>query len=346
MKDIRSFSLAQLQEAFQALGLPAFRARQVYKWLWQKGAHTFEEMTDLSKELREQLSAAFSILPLRIHTMQKSSDGTIKCAFVLHDNKFIEGVLIPTEKRMTACVSSQVGCSLDCKFCATGYLKRERNLTAAEIFDQVWLLNQLALEHYQKNLDNIVYMGMGEPLLNYSEVWRSTEIISSPDGLGMSPQRLTVSTAGISKMIIKMADDGARFNLALSLHAANNEKRSAIMPINDSNPIESLTEALKYWYDKTGNRPTLEYAVIDGVNDEGEEMQELVAFARKVPCKINLIEYNPIQLADYKPTGQSKLQRFAEGLEKAHLIVNVRRSRGRDIAAACGQLVNESKPKD
>jgi wyosine [tRNA(Phe)-imidazoG37] synthetase (radical SAM superfamily) len=192
---------------------------------------------------------------------------------------------------MTACVSSQVGCSLDCKFCATGYLKRERNLTAAEIFDQVWLLNQLALEHYQKNLDNIVYMGMGEPLLNYAEVWRSTEIISSPDGLGMSPQRLTVSTAGISKMIIKMADDGARFNLALSLHAANNEKRSAIMPINDSNPIESLTEALKYWYEKTGSRPTLEYAVIDGVNDEGAEMHELVAFARKVPCKINLIEY-------------------------------------------------------
>lgn len=341
LKDIRSFSLENLQSEFETLGLPAFRARQVYKWLWQKGANSLDAMTDLSLQIRETLKEHYAIRPAVIDIQQKSSDGTIKCAFKLHDNTFIEGVLIPT-KRMTACVSSQVGCSLDCKFCATGYLKRERNLTAAEIFDQVCLLNKLAIETYGKGLDNIVYMGMGEPLLNFAEVMRSVELITSPEGLGMSPQRITISTAGIVKMIQKMADDGARFNLALSLHAANNEKRSAIMPINDTNNLEMLAEALKHWYEKTGNRPTLEYAVIEGVNDDQEEVRELIHFARKFPCKINLIEYNPIGPADYKPTGKTKLQHFADGLEAAKLIVNIRRSRGKDIDAACGQLINNS----
>lgn len=342
LKDIRSFSAENLKTAFEAMNLPAFRARQVYKWLWEKGARDFDSMTDLSLDTRKQLKDHFSILPVSIDIQQKSNDGTIKCGFKLHDGNFIEGVLIPT-KRMTACVSSQVGCSLDCKFCATGYLKRERNLTAAEIYDQVWLLNKLAIDTYGKGLDNIVYMGMGEPLLNFSEVMRSVGLITSPEGLGMSPQRITISTAGIAKMIHKMADDGAKFNLALSLHAANDEKRSAIMPINDSNNLEMLAEALKNWYEKTGNRPTLEYAVIEGVNDDKDEVTELIAFARKFPCKINLIEYNPIgTLADYKPTGANKLQRFADSLEAAKLIVNVRRSRGKDIDAACGQLVNNS----
>ncbi len=341
-KDIRNFSKPEMEAIFKEMGLPAFRARQVYKWLWQKGARGFEEMTDLPKDLRVKLSETFLLRPVTIHLEQKSKDGTIKCAFKLHDGFFIEGVLIPTETRMTACVSSQVGCSLDCKFCATGYLKRERNLDASEIFDQVWLLNKLAIENYGKGLDNIVYMGMGEPLLNYANMWRSVELITSEDGLHMSPQRITVSTAGIAKMITKMADDGARFNLALSLHAANNQKRSAIMPINESNTLEMLAEALLHWYTKTGNRPTLEYAVIDGVNDDSEELDELVTFARKFPCKINMIEYNPISLAQYKATEKSKMERFAHGLEMHNLIVNIRRSRGRDIDAACGQLVNNS----
>ena len=337
--DIRDLEIPQITEALKAMGEPSFRAKQIYQWLWQKGARSFEEMTNLSKPLREKLTDNFSFNVVKIHTAQHSKDGTIKVAFEMHDGNKVEGVLIPTNSRTTACVSSQVGCSLDCKFCATGYLKRMRNLTAAEIFDQVWLINELAIEHYGKRLDNIVYMGMGEPLLNYANVLRSVQTITSPDGLGMSPQRLTLSTAGIAKMIQKLADDGVKTNLALSLHSANNEKRSAIMPINDSNNLEMLAEALGYWYDKTGIRPTLEYTVIEGVNDGQEEEKELIVFARKFPCKINLIEYNPISLADYQPTG--RLDAFAAALDKQRLIVHVRRSRGKDIDAACGQLANQ-----
>lgn len=343
-KDIRKLSRLDIETALKDLGEPAFRGRQIYEWLWKKGARGFEEMTNLSKELRAKLREHFDVLPVSVHTLQKSSDGTIKCSFLLHDGNFVEGVLIPTESRVTACVSSQVGCSLDCKFCATGYLERKRNLEAAEIYDQVWLLNRMAEQEYGHGLDNIVYMGMGEPLLNYANMWRSVELITGEEGLHMSPQRITVSTAGIAKMIKKMADDGAKFNLALSLHAANDEKRTAIMPINASNNLDTLAEALGYWYDKTGTRPTLEYTVIEGVNDDGAEMEELIRFARRFPCKINLIEYNPIgELAPYLPTRQDKLQRFADGLYAARLVVNVRRSRGKDIDAACGQLVNKSK---
>jgi 23S rRNA (adenine2503-C2)-methyltransferase len=341
VKDIRQLDIQELTESLAALGHPAFRARQIFRWLWHKGARSFQDMTDLSIPLREQLQQSFLFGTAEIDLQQKSNDGTIKCAFKLRDGNFVEGVLIPTETRMTACVSSQVGCSLDCKFCATGYLKRERNLDASEIFDQVWLLDQLAKANYGKGLNNIVYMGMGEPLLNYQQVMRSIDLITREDGLGMSAQRITVSTAGIAKMITKMADEGARFNLALSLHAANNAKRSAIMPINESNTLEMLAEAMAYWYEKTGTRPTLEYAVMDGVNDHEEEIRELTIFARKFPCKINLIEYNPISMADFKPTGKSQLQHFAEGLAANKLIVNVRRSRGKDIDAACGQLINK-----
>lgn len=339
MKDIRDLSIEELTELFKELGEPAFRAKQVHQWLWQKGALSFEEMSNLPKSLREKLQENFSFHITKIHTAQKSIDGTIKVAFILHDGSKIEGVLIPTSKRTTACVSSQVGCSLDCKFCATGYLKRERNLTAAEIVDQVRLINQLADENYGRKLDNIVYMGMGEPLLNYANVMRSIQLITSPEGMGMSPSRITLSTAGIAKMIMKLADDGCRTHLALSLHSANNEKRSAIMPINDSNNLEMLAEALSYWYEKTGVRPTLEYTVIAGVNDGVQEEIELANFARKFPSKINLIEYNPISLAEFQPTG--RLDAFAQALEARKLIVNVRRSRGKDIDAACGQLANK-----
>jgi 23S rRNA (adenine2503-C2)-methyltransferase len=339
VKDLRSLDLPELTQALKDLGQPGFRAKQIWKWLWQKGARSWEEMTDLPKDLRATLEAEFQFQPTRIHAAQRSSDGTIKVAFELHDGFKIEGVLIPTSKRTTACISSQVGCSLDCRFCATGYLKRDRNVTAAEIYDQVHLINQLALEHYGKKLDNIVYMGMGEPLLNYNEVLRSVSLITSPDALGMSPQRLTISTAGIAKMIKKLADDGLRTHLALSLHNADDAKRSEIMPINQSNNLDMLAEALGYWAEKTGERPTLEYTVIEGVNDSIEDEANLARFARRFPSKINLIEYNPISLADYKPT--SRLMDFALGLESQKLIVNVRRSRGKDIDAACGQLAGK-----
>lgn len=340
-KDIRSFTLEQLIEAFVQAGYPAFRAKQTYEWLWKKGARNFAEMTNLSIETRNWLEQHYSILSVVIHTTRKSSDGTIKMAFKLHDDAFVEGVLIPTDTRMTACVSSQVGCSLNCSFCATGFLKRQRNLDAAEIYDQVWLIDQLARTTYGMPLSNIVFMGMGEPMLNYANVLAGIEKITKPEGLGMSPSRITVSTAGVAKMIRKLGDDGVKFNLALSLHSANNEKRSKIMPINDSNPLEDLVDALNYFYQKTKRKITLEYAVINDTNDGLEEAAELVKFARKVPCKVNLIEYNPIDLAEFKGSTQDKIGQFAKYLESKEVIVNIRRSRGKDIDAACGQLANK-----
>jgi 23S rRNA (adenine2503-C2)-methyltransferase len=338
--DIRDLSFEDLEKEIIALGEPKFRAKQIWQWLWQKSVFSFSEMLNLSKELREILTEKFSFHTIKISTTQISRDKTIKVVFELHDGNKVEGVLIPTLTRLTACISCQVGCSLDCKFCATGYLKRERNLTAGEIFDQIVLLNRLSQEHFKENLDNIVYMGMGEPLLNYNSVFDSVKRVTSIDGLGLSASRITISTAGIAKMIKKMADDGFKTNLALSLHAATNEKRRKIMPITDSNPLELLAESLNYWYDVTGIRPTLEYTVIAGVNDDVESERELVKFAKLFPSKINLIEYNPISLADYKST--SRLDDFAQNIAKQNLIVNVRRSRGKDIDAACGQLALKS----
>lgn len=339
--DVRSLTLPQLQEHMVAAGEKAFRAKQVYEWLWKKSAHSFEQMTNLSKELRVWLTERYTINNVTIATQQKSNDGTIKNAFKLYDDNIIEGVLIPTTDRMTACVSSQVGCSLTCKFCATGYMDRKRNLNADEIYDQVVLIDKQARENYEIPLSNIVYMGMGEPLLNYANVMKSIERITFPDGLGMSPQRITVSTAGVAKMIKKMADDGARFNLALSLHAANDEKRNQIMPINESNNLEVLGEALAYWYEKTGSRVTFEYIVFNHFNDEIEDARELWQFSKKLPCKINLIEYNPISNADFLNADGDKIEKFKTFLENKGLIVNIRRSRGKDIDAACGQLANK-----
>ena len=339
--DIRNLPVDGIKAELSAMGEPAFRAKQIHEWIWKKGAGSFEEMTNLSKPLREALNNRFEFRKVSIKTMQKSSDRTIKIAFSLHDDNIVEGVLIPTSTRMTACISSQVGCSLSCKFCATGYLERQRNLDSGEIYDQVVLINKLAIEQYKIPLSNIVFMGMGEPLLNYSNVMKAIDLITHPDGLGISPQRITVSTAGISKMIMRMGDEGVKFNLALSLHAANNESRSKIMPINDSNNLESLVEALNYLYEKTGTRVTLEYCVISDTNDHEMEALELATFARKVKCKINLIEYNPIEFAMYKASSSDKIEKFAAVLSAQKLIVNIRRSRGKDIDAACGQLANK-----
>jgi 23S rRNA (adenine2503-C2)-methyltransferase len=339
--DIRSLSKDELIVACELMGEKKFRAKQLWEWLWQKSARTFDEMTNLSIEFRAKLNAQYAILGMSIANSQKSSDGTVKYAFRLNDGFLVEGVLIPTSDRVTACISSQVGCSLSCTFCATGFMKRERNLRADEIYDQVAMLRAEAEKEYGINLSNIVLMGMGEPLLNYANVMSGIERITAPDGLGMSPQRITLSTAGVAKMIMKLGDDGARFNLALSLHSANNEKRSKIMPINDSNPLEDLVEALNYFYDKTGTRVTLEYCVINDINDDPLEAEELVAFARQIKCKINLIEYNPIDLATFTSSSAEKIQRFADYLEKNKVIVNIRRSRGKDIDAACGQLANK-----
>ena len=341
--DIRQLTLDEIQAQIQVLGEPAFRARQIYSWLWEKSARSFEEMTNLSKSLREKLTEAFVFNPISVASSQISNDRTIKSGFRLHDGHLIEGVLIPTEDRMTACVSSQVGCSLTCKFCATGKLDRIRNLDAAEIYDQVAMIRQQSEEKYGIPLTNIVYMGMGEPLLNYSNVLKSVERITASDGLGMSPKRITVSTAGIAKMIKKLGDDEVKFNLALSLHAANDDKRSRIMPINESNSLDSLAEALRYFYNKTHSRVTFEYIVFKGFNDDIADASELAEFCKNVPCKVNLIEYNPIEGGDFLNAREDKLNAFKEFLEKRNIIINIRRSRGKDIDAACGQLANKNK---
>lgn len=339
--DIRQLNLVQLTAALQALGEKTFRAKQVYEWLWKKSAFSFSEMTNLSKDLRDKLEQHFEIRHLREYRVQHSSDGTVKSAFQLYDGHLIEGVMIPSEGRATACVSSQVGCSLTCKFCATGYLKRERNLDAAEIYDQVVLINKQALAATGHGLTNIVFMGMGEPLLNYSNVLASIDKITSEEGLGMSAKRITVSTAGIAKMIKKLADDGVKFNLALSLHAADDEKRNTIMPINEQNNIEALVEALQYFQSKCKGELTFEYILLDGVNDEPDDAKKLAELCRRVDVKVNVIEYNPIGQADFHKTKAEKRERFIQYLTKQGVVAHVRRSRGKDIDAACGQLANK-----
>ncbi len=342
-KDIRALTLEQLTALFAGLGEPAFRARQVYDWLWAKSEVDFSQMSNLSKKLREHLQENYVINAVQIHELQVSSDRTIKCAMKLHDNFVVESVLIPLKTRMTACISSQVGCSLTCTFCATGKLKRMRNLNADEIYDQVVLVKRTAEERYNASLTNIVYMGMGEPLLNYAEVIKSVEKISSPDGLGMSPRRITVSTAGVAKMIQKLGDDKVKFNLALSLHAANDEKRNQIMPINETNSLDNLVEALNYFHAKTGTRCTLEYIAFRDFNDSLKDAQELVEFCRRVKSKVNIIEYNAIDGGGFRQTTKERLEAFTQHLEKNGVICNVRRSRGKDIDAACGQLANKNK---
>ena len=336
--DIRSLSLEGLQENFTSLGEKSFRAKQVYEWLWKKSSFSFDEMSNISKELRTKLTENFTINHIKIHNSQFSNDKTIKNSFVLFDNHLIEGVLIPTPGRMTACVSSQVGCSLTCKFCATGYMERKRNLNPDEIYDQVVLIDQQARENYGIPLSNIVYMGMGEPLLNYKNVLESVEKITSEEGLNMAAKRITVSTAGIAKMIKKLGDDEVKFNLALSLHAANDAKRNTIMPINEQNSLKSLAEALKYYYAKTKNPVTYEYIIFDGLNDNLQDAMELARFCKHLPCKVNIIEYNPISFASFINAGEDKVEAFADYMRKQGITTNLRRSRGKDIDAACGQL--------
>jgi 23S rRNA (adenine2503-C2)-methyltransferase len=342
--DIRTLSKEQLIVQLEQLGEKPFRAKQIYEWLWKKSAHSFEEMTNLSKELREQLNNHFVILPITAYKVQKSNDGTIKSAFQLHDKHLIEGVLIPTEDRATACVSSQVGCSLTCSFCATGFLKRERNLTAAEIYDQVVLINQQSNESIGRNLSNIVFMGMGEPLLNYSNVLGAIEKITSEEGLNMSAKRITVSTAGIAKMIKKLGDDEVKFNLAVSLHAADDAKRDTIMPINEQNNIEVIIEALNYFQTKCKGELTFEYILLDGVNDTIDDAKKLIAICKQLEdVKINVIEYNKIDQADFHKSTIDTRDKFIDYLSKHKVIANVRKSRGKDIDAACGQLANKNK---
>lgn len=341
-KDIRKLSLPELEEYFESIGEKRFRARQVYEWLWRKGARSFDHMTNISKSLREKISEEFVINHIAVDQMQRSGDGTVKNAVKLFDGMVVESVLIPTEKRITACVSSQVGCSLDCNFCATARLKRMRNLNPDEIYDQVVTIHRQGEEFFDRPLTNIVFMGMGEPLLNYQNVLTAIDRITQPDGLNMSPKRITLSTVGIPKMINKLADDDVKFNLAVSLHSAIDEKRSKVMPINEKNSLNELAESLQYWYQKTRRKVTFEYVVWKGINDTYEDAKALVEYCKKVPSKVNLIEYNPIDDGVFQQADEKSLNMYINLLEENKVVAKVRRSRGKDIDAACGQLANKN----
>ena len=341
-KDIRKLNLAQLQEFFVQQGDKAFRAKQVYEWLWKKSAKDFDAMTNISLETRELLKQHFSINHIKVDHMQRSADGTIKNAVTLHDGLVVESVLIPTEERITACVSSQVGCSLDCKFCATARLKRMRNLGPDEIYDQVVAIKQQAELFFNRPLTNIVFMGMGEPLLNYTNVIEAINKITSTDGLNMASKRITLSTVGIAKMIKKMADDEVKFNLAVSLHSAMDEIRSSIMPINETNKLAELADALKYWYKKTKRKVTYEYVVWKGINDTQQDAEALAKFCKIIPSKVNLIEYNPIDEGIFQQASEDALEMHQNILGKHGIIARIRHSRGKDIDAACGQLANKT----
>lgn len=341
-RDIRALTKEQLRDFFVENGDKAFRGNQVYEWLWSKSAHTFEDMTNVSKETRAMLEANFVINHIKVDTMQRSSDGTVKNAVRLHDDLIVESVLIPTNTRTTACVSSQVGCSLDCNFCATARLKRMRNLQPDEIYDQVVAIDKESRLYYNRPLSNIVFMGMGEPLMNYPNVFKAIDMITSNEGLGMSPKRITVSTSGVSKMIKKMADDDVKVKLAVSLHSAIEEIRNEIMPFTKSFPLPELREALEYWYQKTKSKITYEYVVWKGINDNKESIDALVKFCKYVPCKVNLIEYNAIDDGNFQQASEQATNDYINALERNGIVVKVRRSRGKDIDAACGQLANKS----
>jgi 23S rRNA (adenine2503-C2)-methyltransferase len=339
--NIRTQSLSDLEKYFAEQGIERFRARQVYDWLWKKTARSFDQMTNISLKTRDLLKQHYVINSLEINTTQKSEDGTIKMSFKLFDGHIIEGVLIPSGTRMTACISSQVGCNLACKFCATGMIRYIRNLFFDEIFDQVAIIAETARREYSYPLTHIVYMGMGEPMLNYQNVLQSVERITAEDSLAMSAQRITVSTVGIAPMIRQLGRDKVRFNLALSLHSAVNEKRNQIIPYNLRNTLEDLIEAVKFFHEQTNTRITLEYVMLRGFNDTISDARALAEFCKNFPVKINLIQYNPVENVPYEDSGQERTEAFKAFLDKKNLVVNIRRSRGKDIDAACGQLANK-----
>lgn len=342
--DIRKISKEDLIDQFKSLGEKSFRAKQVYEWLWQKGETDFDNMSNLSKIFRNTLKDNYQIFRMSLDKEQRSIDGTIKLRFKLHDGNFIESVLIPVEKdkRFTVCVSSQVGCSLSCKFCATGQMKRMRNLDSAEIFDQVVSVNKICEEVYGHKLTNIVYMGMGEPLLNYNNTIESIRKISSEDGLGMSPRRITLSTVGIAKMILKLSEEGLKVNLALSLHAADDAKRSEIMPINEQNDLDTLMRAIKVFHQQNHTKISFEYIAFEDFNVSISDADKLAKHCSHFPVTINIIEYNPVDNVVYTKADEDKVNSFAVHLRNKGLMVTLRRSRGKDIDAACGQLANKN----
>tara|TARA_B100001559_G_scaffold221280_1_gene185760 strand:- start:272 stop:1312 length:1041 start_codon:yes stop_codon:yes gene_type:complete len=339
--DIRSLSIENLCSTLSKSNFPAYRSKQIRNWARKIDVKSFEQMSNLPKNLVSYLDTNFSLNKSKIISHQKSNDNTVKYAIQLYDGLVIESVLIPSNDRLTACVSSQVGCSLDCNFCATSLLKRMRNLEYYEIFDQIMLLNKEANKIFNSSITNIVFMGMGEPLLNYKNVIKSINQISSNIGIGISNRKITLSTSGISKMIKKMADDGVKFNLAVSLHSAIEKTRNNIMPFSKSFPLKDLIESLDYWYKKTKRKITFEYLIWKEINDDFDHINALVKICKRIPSKVNLIEYNSTDNQKFESANVKWLNNYLNVLKDNKIPVSVRKSRGKDIDAACGQLANK-----
>ncbi|NLA23809.1 MAG: 23S rRNA (adenine(2503)-C(2))-methyltransferase RlmN [Bacteroidales bacterium] len=341
--DIREISQEEISDFVKSSGEKPFRLKQLNEWLWIKGAQSFDEMTSLSKAFRDKLNENFSFKTIEIFQEQHSKDKTVKIAFRLFDLSIIEGVLIPSSNRVTACISSQVGCAMNCKFCATGSMGYKRNLSIGEVFDQFTILNKRSIEIYEKPLSNIVVMGMGEPFMNFDNLMFALNKITDPNGLNFSPTRITISTVGVPQGIRDFADSGTKINLAISLHAANESLRNSIIPIGKKFNMNSLRDAIKYYHRKTSMRITYEYILFGGLNDNIEHAMALADFCKISPCKINLIEYNSTSNSQFKTSTPEKRDAFISFLESKNLIVNLRRSKGSDIDAACGQLAGKTK---
>ena len=347
--DLKTFDESELEAYVQTLGQPAYRGRQLFQWLYGKGATSFDAMTSLPKSFRQELSERAHIASIRPSLTRQASDGTIKALFTLSTGRKVEAVLIPdfgpdgAARRLTVCVSSQVGCALGCSFCATGLMGFQQNLTSGEIYDQVWSMNELAERHFGRRVTNVVYMGMGEPLMNYDAVLKSTDLLTHSNGFDLSPRRITVSTVGLARRIKQLADDQVEFGLAVSLHAPNDEKRSEIMPVNraEKTSLDALKDAIQYYTLHTGRGVTYEYCMFAGYNDGEEDARRLAEVSRWAPSKVNLIMYNPVEGLGFERSAEDQLDRFIQVLVQEGVTVTVRRSRGQDIDAACGQLAAE-----
>jgi len=341
--DIRLLNSKQLEEFFINKNQKKYRVDQVLDWVWNKGVDSFSKMSNLSDNLRNLLDKKFVLKkPIEIKIF-KSSDGTIKYSIQLYDKNHIEAVLIPSKKRVTACISSQVGCSLDCKFCATSRLIRKRNLFHYEIFDQLFYLNEQSKVHFKRKISNVVFMGMGEPLLNYKNVVEVIKKIKLKSGLNFSAKKITISTSGIPKVIKHIAHEDLNCNLAVSLHSAIQKTRELIMPFSEKFPLEDLVDSLKYWYSITKKKVLYEYIVFHGINDNIEHIKALVKICKILPCKVNFIEYNPTGDETFKQSKVEKLKLYQKHLTSEGIVNTFRISRGRDINAACGQLINFNK---
>ena len=340
-KDIRLIKPENLEQLLKKNKFLTYRSKQIQNWARKIDIQSFNQMSNLPNDLIQFLTENFKLNKSKVKTSKKSFDGTIKFAIQLYDNLIVEAVLIPSNKRVTACVSSQVGCSLDCNFCATSKIKKMRNLESYEIFDQIMLLNKESINHFSSQITNIVFMGMGEPLLNYKNVIESIDQITSDFGIGISYKKITLSTSGISKMIIKMADDNVKFNLAISLHTALEKTRNKVMPFSKSFPIKELVDSLEYWYKKIKRKITFEYLIWKEINDDFEHINALVSICKRIPSKVNIIEYNDTDNSMFRNADDKWINNYVTILKENRIPVSVRRSRGKDIDAACGQLANK-----